>query len=63
MIAKEVRFTPPQEPQVCANGRKGGIPVWLASDLFRGGKELIIRHDGQDYRLRITQQNKLILTK
>lgn len=31
--------------------------------LFLGRQEVVIRHDGQDYRLRITRQNKLILTK
>lgn len=34
-----------------------------AETLFRGQREVFIRHDGQDYRLRITSQNKLILTK
>jgi hemin uptake protein HemP len=31
--------------------------------LFKGGRELIIEHDGARYRLRITRQEKLILTK
>jgi len=31
--------------------------------LFAGAKELVIAHDGQEYRLRQTQQGKLILTK
>lgn len=31
-------------------------------DLFDGRKELVIVHDGRDYRLRITQNGKLILT-
>jgi hemin uptake protein HemP len=34
-----------------------------SSDLFRGGKELVIRHGGEEYRLRITRTGKLILTK
>ena len=38
-------------------------PVWHARDLFQGRREIVIHHDGQKYRLRITQQNKLILTK
>lgn len=38
-------------------------PVLQATELFRGGREVVIRHDGQDYRLRITRQNKMILTK
>ena len=31
--------------------------------LFEGRREVIIVHDGQEYRLRRTRQGKLILTK
>ena len=31
--------------------------------LFGGGKELLIRHDGEYYTLRHTSKGKLILTK
>lgn len=31
--------------------------------LFSGARELVIRHAGEDYRLRLTNQGKLILTK
>lgn len=31
--------------------------------LFQGRREVIIQHAGQTYRLRITRQNRLILTK
>ena len=31
--------------------------------LFGGRKEIVILHDGEEYRLRITRNNKLILTK
>lgn len=31
--------------------------------LFARAREIVIRHAGADYRLRITSQNKLILTK
>jgi len=34
-----------------------------SKDLFAGDIEVIIEHDRQEYRLRITRQNKLILTK
>ena len=34
-----------------------------SSDLFQGGKELVIRHGAEEYRLRITRTGKLILTK
>ena len=32
-------------------------------DLFIGTREIIIAHGGNAYRLRLTAQNKLILTK
>ena len=32
-------------------------------DLFIGTREIIIVHGGETYRLRLTTQNKLILTK
>lgn len=36
----------------------------ISSDsLFDNNKELIIKHSGKKYRLRITKQDKLILTK
>lgn len=34
-----------------------------SSDLFVGTREVTIGHEGQTYRLRLTAQNKLILTK
>ncbi len=33
------------------------------SELLAGGKEAILEHGDQDYRLRITASGKLILTK
>ncbi len=38
-------------------------PVLTSEALFGQGRELVIIHGGQEYRLRITRQNKLILTK
>lgn len=32
-------------------------------DLLEGQREAVIVHDGQEYRLRITSNDKLILTK
>jgi hemin uptake protein HemP len=34
-----------------------------SSELFRGGREIVIVHHGQEYRLFITRADKLILTK
>ena len=33
------------------------------SELLEGAREAILEHSGQDYRLRITANGKLILTK
>jgi hemin uptake protein HemP len=35
----------------------------LSGEIFRGRKEIVILHGGQEYRLRITRADKLILTK
>lgn len=40
-----------------------GAAVLLSQQLLRGHREVVIRHAGEDYRLRITRLNKLILTK
>ena len=40
-----------------------GFPVFPVHELFRGTREVRLRHDGQEYRLRLTKRNKLILTK
>lgn len=33
------------------------------TDLMQGSKEIVIEHDGKDYRLRVTSLGKLILTR
>jgi hemin uptake protein HemP len=38
-------------------------PCLDAAALFAGRREVIIVHAGQPYRLQLTRQNKLILTK
>jgi hemin uptake protein HemP len=38
-------------------------PVLDVRDLLGGGKEVIILHAGERYRLRVTANDKLILTK
>lgn len=39
------------------------VRVLSSRDLFRADNEIQIQHDNQLYRLRITRQGKLILTK
>jgi hemin uptake protein HemP len=38
-------------------------PRLRSTDLFRESNELIIEHQGQEYRLRLTRNDKLILNK
>ncbi len=39
------------------------IPFILAADLFGSSSEILIQHNDKQYRLRITRNGKLILTK
>ncbi|MCG8491555.1 MAG: hemin uptake protein HemP [Sneathiellales bacterium] len=47
-------------PDVLENLKSGKV---RSDDLFGDSKELIIIHDNQEYRMRITGNGKLILTK
>lgn len=44
-----------------AAARAGGRIA--STELFRGRREIVIVHRGQEYRLHITKADKLILTK
>jgi hemin uptake protein HemP len=39
------------------------FPTIDSTRLFAVGREIRITHEGEEYRLRITSNNKLILTK
>jgi hemin uptake protein HemP len=39
------------------------VPVLDTKELFKGGREVKLFHHCQEYRLRITRNEKLILTK
>ncbi|WP_174803800.1 hemin uptake protein HemP [Martelella limonii] len=41
----------------------GDRRVIESEDLFKGRSEIVIRHQGADYRMKITRQGKLILNK
>ena len=43
--------------------RTASLPRLRSEDLFRTSHELIIEHQGQEYRLRLTRNDKLILNK
>jgi hemin uptake protein HemP len=40
----------------------GGTRRIRSEELLRGGSEVVIEHRGREYRLRVTQNGKLILT-
>lgn len=48
-----------QDPPVSGTGPR----VISSGDLLMGAREIIIRHVGEDYRLRLTRAGKLILNK
>lgn len=57
-------MNPPVIPShVASTATRTTQSVVESSTLFQGSQEVVIRHDGHEYRLRITRQNKLILTK
>lgn len=49
--------------RTCAVGVVSVIPRISSQSLLDGGKELVIQHQGQEYHLRLTRNDKLILTK
>jgi hemin uptake protein HemP len=38
-------------------------PRFYSTELFGNAHEIVIEHAGEEYRLRLTRQGKLILTK
>ena len=60
------------EPEAATLPKRHGTPdpavpdgagVIDAAQLLRGSNEVVIRHAGQTYRLRVTRANKLLLIK
>jgi hemin uptake protein HemP len=43
--------------------KRSQLPRISVAELVRGGREAILLHDGIEYRLRLTSNGKLILTK
>jgi hemin uptake protein HemP len=50
--------SPPDAPQ-----RSTGPPTVSSRELFAGAREVVIQHGDDQYRLRLTSNNKLILVK
>jgi hemin uptake protein HemP len=60
--------TPMRDHHVSANNGSAYVPARelrrvSSEELVGPAREVLIRHAGCDYRLRITRQGKLILTK
>jgi hemin uptake protein HemP len=60
MVSRDDPTTPQPERSAAPAGRPRRLKV---SELLAGEREVILEHGGQDYRLRITANGKLILTK
>jgi hemin uptake protein HemP len=52
-------MTKPPAPVLPATGTPAKVP---SANLLGPRKELVITHNGREYRLRVTQNGKLILT-
>jgi hemin uptake protein HemP len=57
MIAEKNPLLPPQPATVQE------VRTVESAEIFRGQNEIMIRHDGALYRMKITRQGKLILNK
>jgi len=62
MPTPPVRHAPPA-PATPSQGAAGAPEVIDSRELFRAGNTVQIAHAGQRYQLRLTRENKLILTK
>lgn len=63
---KEIFVTDAIDPQhhtASATPQTGGLRVVSTAELFGSDSEIVLLHNGTPYRLRITRQEKLILTK
>jgi hemin uptake protein HemP len=62
-LAGEMLMTPADKVVECRNMSAAMRRQLASRDLFGGGNELNIEHNGEIYTLRQTRQGKLILTK
>ncbi|MFD2261559.1 hemin uptake protein HemP [Lacibacterium aquatile] len=51
------------QPPLPASPAGSDAPVWRSKELLKGSREILISHDDETYRLRLTRNGKLILTK
>ena len=53
----------PGRDRASGGSAAGATPSLDSVDLFRNGREVVIRHGEELYRLRLSSSNKLILIK
>ena len=53
----------PASTERTANRTSVSVPRIAVADLLGAGREVVLLHDGTEYRLRLTSNGKLILTK
>lgn len=65
MLADETekKTVPARAGQAQDGLRMDGLRMLDVRDLVADGRELVLVHNGEHYRLRITSKGKLILTK
>lgn len=63
MTARTDKKAAPHAPAHGMGTPLTGLRRLIVAELLAGDREVILEHDGQDYRLRITANGKLILTK
>ncbi len=51
------------EPRPARAAENPSVARVTSENLFAGKTEVVITHGGETYRLRLTRQNRLILTK
>ena len=61
--ASQVRELHAGKARQTADFRPSPVKRIAVSDLLGGGREAVLLHDGDEYRLRLTSNGKLILTK
>ena len=54
---------PPAENTPPAEVPHSPAPVLRSSDLLQGRKEVVLEHEGEQYRLRLTRNGRLVLYK
>lgn len=60
MVELDNKHTGPSRP---LERPEDAVPEYDTGTLFAGSREIVIRHAGADYRMKITKQGKLILNK